>query len=97
MFIGRPVAEAPTLWSPNAKIRLTGKDPDAGKDGMKQEKGTVEDEVVRQHHRLSGHEFEQTWGDSGGQRSLLCCSPWGCRVRHDLATEQQSSAIFEFE
>ena len=35
MFIGRPVAEAPTLWSPNAKIQLTGKDPDAGKDGMK--------------------------------------------------------------
>ena len=25
-------AEAPTLWPPNAKSRLTGKDPDAGKD-----------------------------------------------------------------
>ena len=23
-----------------------------------------------------GHEFEQTLGDSGGQRSLACCSPW---------------------
>ena len=22
-------------------------------------------------------------------RSLACCSPWGCRVRHDLVTEQQ--------
>ena len=22
-------------------------------------------------------EFEQTLGDSGGQRSLACCSPWG--------------------
>ena len=30
------------------------------------------------HHRLSGHEFEQTPGDNEGQRSLLCCSPWGC-------------------
>ena len=29
------------------------------------------------HHRLNGHEFEQTPGDSGGQRSLACCSPWG--------------------
>ena len=30
-----------------------------------------------------------TLGDSEGQRSLACCSAWGCRVRHDLATEQQ--------
>ena len=47
------------------------------------------DEIVRQHHRLSGHEFEQTLGDNEGQGSLACCSPWGCRVRHDLAAEQQ--------
>ena len=32
---------------------------------------------------------EQTLGDSEGQRSLGCCSQWGCRTRHDLATEQQ--------
>ena len=38
---------------------------------------------------LNGHEFEQTLGDSEGQESLVCCSPWGRRVRHDLATEQQ--------
>ena len=24
-----------------------------------------------------GHEFEQTPGDSEGQGSLACCSPWG--------------------
>ena len=29
------------------------------------------------HHRLNGHEFGQTPGDSSGQRSLVCCSPWG--------------------
>ena len=29
------------------------------------------------HHRLNGHEFEQTQGDTGGQRSLACYSPWG--------------------
>ena len=39
--------------------------------------GVTEDEVVGWHHRLNGHEFEQTPGDSGGQRSLACCSPWG--------------------
>ena len=26
---------------------------------------------------LNGHEFEQTPGDSEGQGSLVCCSPWG--------------------
>ena len=41
------------------------------------------------YHQLSGYEFEQTPGDSGGQRSLVCCRSWGCRVRHDLATERQ--------
>jgi len=25
---------------------------------------------------LNGHEFEQTQGDTEGQRSLVCCSPW---------------------
>ena len=33
--------------------------------------------MVREHHVLNGHEFEQTPGDNGGQRSLACCSPWG--------------------
>ena len=42
------------------------------------------------HHQLNGHEFEQTRGDSEGQRNLAHCSPWGSqRVRHDLVTEQQ--------
>ena len=36
-----------------------------------------------------GHEFEQTLGDSEGPGRLACCSPWGLRVGHDLATEQQ--------
>ena len=49
----------------------------------------TEDEMVGWRHRLSGPEFEQAPGDSGGQRSLACCSPWGFRVRHNLVTEQQ--------
>ena len=32
VFIGRTDAEAPLLWPPDAKSRLTGKDPDNGKD-----------------------------------------------------------------
>ena len=37
----------------------------------------TEDEVAGWHQRLSGHEFEQTPGDSEGQESPECCSPWG--------------------
>ena len=39
----------------------------------------IEDEMVGWHHRLDGHEFEQTLGDNEGQGSLACCSPWGCK------------------
>ena len=34
-------------------------------------------------------EFEQTSGDSEGQGSLACCSPWDHKESGDLATEQQ--------
>ena len=90
IFIGRTdaEAEAPIFWPPDAKSRPTGKDPDAGKDG-RQEKGTAEDGIVRWHQWFNRHEFEQTLGDSGGQRNLECCSPWGWTVGHNLATEQQ--------
>ena len=33
--------------------------------------------MVGWHHRLDGHEFEQTPEDSEGQGSLARCSPWG--------------------
>ena len=37
----------------------------------------TEDEMVGWHHRLTGHESEQTPGDSEGQGSRACYSPWG--------------------
>ena len=36
----------------------------------------TDDEMVGWHPRHNGHEFEQTPGDSEGQGSLACCSPW---------------------
>ena len=50
--------------------------------------------VFRVRCQKNGHiakspEVEQTLGDGGGQRSLVCYHPWGHRVRHDRATEQQ--------
>ena len=43
-------AETPILWPPHAKSRLTGKDPDAGRDWGQEEKGMTEDEMARWHH-----------------------------------------------
>ena len=67
------------FWPPDVKSRLSGKDPDAGKDRRQEEKGATEDEMVGWHNRLNGHKFEQAPGDGEGQGSLACCSPWGCK------------------
>ena len=67
LFIGRAIAEAeaPILWPPDEKNQLIGKD-DARKDWRQKEEQAAENEMVGQHHWLSGHESEQTPGDSGG-------------------------------
>ena len=89
IFTGRPDAEAPIFWPPDVNSELIGKDPDAGKDGRREEKGTTEDEIVGWHHWLSGHEFEQTLGDSEGQGSLAYSSPWDWKeLEHNLVTKQ---------
>ena len=94
LFIGRTDAEAevPILWPPDSKSQLTGKDPDAGKD-WRQEKGPIEDKMVRWHHWLSGCEFKQAPGDSEGQGSLVSCSPWGWKESD--VTEQLSNKGFQ--
>ena len=81
IFIGRTdeETETPILWPPDVKSWLIRKDPDAGKDWGQEEKGVTEDGMVGQHHQLNGHEFEQTRGDSEGQGSLACSTPWGCK------------------
>ena len=94
IFIGKTDTEAPTLWPSDAKSQLLGKDPDAGKDWGQEENGVIEDEMIRWHHWVNEHEFEQTLAESEGQGSLVCCSPWGHRIGHDLATEQYTSPHF---
>ena len=88
IFNGRTDAEAEAsiLWPPDVKSRLIGKDPEAGKDWGQEEKGVTEDEMVGWHHRLNGHEFEQTLRDSERQGSLMCCSPWGCKQLSNQTT-----------
>ena len=79
IFIGWTDAEAetPILWPSDAKNWLIWKDPNAGRDWRREEKGMTEDEMVGWHHRLNGHEFEWTLGVGDGQGGLACCSPWG--------------------
>ena len=61
IFIGRTdaEAEAPTLWSPDVKNWLIGKDPDTRKDWGQEEKGVTEDEMVGWHHWLNEHELSK--------------------------------------
>ena len=82
-------AEVPILWPPDVKSWVLRKHPDSGKDWRQKEKRVAEDEMVRHHPRLNGCECDESLGDGEGQGRLECCSPWGCRVRHDFATEQQ--------
>ena len=35
--------------------------------------------MVRWHHQLDGHEFEQALGGGDEQGDLAYCSPWGCK------------------
>ena len=96
IFIGRTDAEAEAviLWPPNAKSRLIGKDPDAGEDWGQEEKGMTEDEMVGWHHRLYGHEFVQTLGDSEGQGSQACCSPRGHKESDRTKRLNNNSTLF---
>ena len=77
IFIARTVSEAEVLilWPPDVKNQLIGKDSDSGKDQKQNEKRTAKDEMVKLHHQLNKHEFEQTLEGNGGQRSLVCYSP----------------------
>jgi len=91
IFIGKTdaEAEAPTLWPPDVKNWLIGKDPDGGKDWGQEEKGMTEDEMVGWHHRLNGHEF---WANSGRHwrtGKTVALQLGSQRVGHDWETEQK--------
>ena len=53
----------------------------------------TEDEMVGWHHRLDGPEFEQAPGDSEGQGSLACCSPWGLKESDTTERLNNSSHV----
>ena len=55
----------------------------------------TEDEMVGWHHLLNGREFEQTLGNSEGQGSLACSSPWG-RKESDMTEQLDISNVMVF-
>ena len=93
IFIGRTdaKAEAPTLWPPNKKSQLIGKNLDAGRGWGQMDKGAIEDEMAGWHNWLNGHEAEHTPGDSEGQGRTpgVLLSIGLQRVGRDVVTKQQ--------
>ena len=75
IFIGSTDAEAPILWPPDAKSKLVGKDPDAGKGWEQEETGATEDEMVGWCHWLNVRKFEQIQGYGKRQGSWYCRLP----------------------
>ena len=89
IFIERTDAEgeAPILWPPDVRGRLTGKDPDAVKiEGRRRWWW----QRMRWFDNIIINSVTWVWANSGRQRSLVSCSPWGCRVGHDWVTKQQT-------
>ena len=85
---GDAEAEAPILWPPDVKRQLW-KRPWCWEKLKAGAEGVAEGEMVKEHPWLDGHEFDQTLGANGEQKSLAGCSRWDLRVRQDLASEQQ--------
>ena len=95
IFTGRTDAEAetPILWPHDGKNWLIGKDPNAGKDWRREEKGMTEDEMVGWHHWLDEHDV---WGTSRswertGKPGML--QSMGSQSRTRLSDWTQSSRI----
>ena len=56
-----------------------------GKIESRRKRGMTEDEMVRRHHQLDGHEFEQAPGVHDGLGNLECCSPWDHKESDNLS------------
>ena len=79
IFIGKTnaEAEAPIFWPPDAKSQLIQKDPDAGRIEGKRRRGW---QRMRWLNSITiSMDIKQTPANDGGQRSLVCYSPWGHR------------------
>ena len=85
IFVGRTdaEAEAPILCHLMRRADSLANTLILGKTEDSRRRGLTEDEIVGWRHQLNAREFEQTLGDSEGQGSLACCSPWGHKESQD--------------
>ena len=67
-----------------------------GKMEDRRRRGQQKDEMVRQHHYLNGHEFDQVPGDGEGQGSLACCGPWFCKELDTTERQSNNKVTFMF-
>ena len=90
VFIGRTdvEAETPILWPPDVESWLILKDPDAGQDWGREEKGMTEDEMVGWITDSMDMGLGGLPRIGDGQRDLVCCGSWGCKESD--TTEQLS-------
>ena len=75
-------AESPTVRLPDTYSQLIGKDPDAGKDSRQEENGQQKIRWLDGITKSMDMGLSKL-GDDEEQGSLVCCSPWGCRVIYD--------------
>ena len=97
MFIGRTDAEveAPILWPPDVKSRLTGIDPGAGKEEGRRSRGRQRRrwmDSITHSIDMSLSKLREMVKDRGAW--LECRSPWHREVGHNLVTAQQGDLTF---
>ena len=97
IFTGRTDAKTPILWPPGVKSRLTGKDPDAGKDWGQEEEGG---ERGWGGWMVSLTQWTWVWASSGRwwriRKPGVLQSMKSQRVEHSLATEQHCKYMVHF-
>ena len=89
IFIGRTdtEAETPTLWPPDVKNWLFGKDPDVEKDWRQEEKGVTVDEMVGWYRWLNGHDWASSGRWWGRGKPGVLQSMGSQIVRHEWVTK----------
>ena len=94
IIFGRTNAEAPILWSPNAKNWFIGKDCDDGKDWRPEGRGTAGDEMLDGTTDSVDMSFSKLW-ELVIDREAWCAAMGSQRVGHNWVTELNWTVLSE--